>query len=91
MIAPPISYEIDGEQYISILAGDGGAGNSIGDNFGADKEIAAILYGNNGRLVAFKIDGKKTLPRLDLVDRTIPEQPKITSTEFEISRGTGEI
>ena len=50
---------------LAILAGDGGAGNSVGDNFGADKEIAAVLYGNNGRLLSFKIKGKSKLPVLE--------------------------
>ena len=88
MIAPPVTYKINNEQYIVILAGTGGGNNHGGDTLGFHTEhVASLKYGNNGRLLAFKIDGKKTLPRLDLVDRTIPEQPKITSTEFEISRG----
>ena len=84
-----IVHKINNEQYIVILAGTGGGNNHGGDTLGFHTEhVASLKYGNNGRLLAFKIDGKKTLPRLDLVDRTIPEQPKITSTEFEISRGT---
>ncbi|MFL2833931.1 MAG: PQQ-dependent dehydrogenase, methanol/ethanol family, partial [Alphaproteobacteria bacterium] len=31
IMAPPVTYMIDGEQYISILAGDGGASNFLGD------------------------------------------------------------
>ena len=84
-----MTYKINNEQYIVILSGTGGGNNHGGDTLGFHTEhVASLKYGNNGRLLAFKIDGKKTLPRLDLVDRTIPEQPKITSTEFEISRGT---
>ena len=87
MIAPPITYEIDGEQYIAILAGDGGAGNSVGDNLGADKEIAAILYGNEGRLLSFKINGKSQLPRLAKREEKIPEQPTLIAADEDILNG----
>ena len=87
MIAPPITYEVDGEQYIAILAGDGGAGNSVGDNFGADKEIAAVLYGNNGRLLSFKINGTSKLPILNKRDQIIPEQPLMSASAEDILMG----
>ena len=87
MIAPPITYEIDGEQYVAILAGDGGAGNSVGDNFGADKEIAAVLYGNEGRLLSFKIGGKSKLPVLERKNKIIPEQPLINASLEDILMG----
>ena len=87
MIAPPITYEIDGEQYVAILAGDGGAGNSVGDNFGADKEIAAVLYGNEGRLLSFKIGGKSKLPVLERKNKIIPEQPIINASSEDILMG----
>ena len=38
-------------------------------------------------MASFKINGKESLPRLDLLNRTIPKQPEISTTEFEISRG----
>ncbi|MDA9034333.1 PQQ-dependent dehydrogenase, methanol/ethanol family [Hyphomicrobiales bacterium] len=87
MIAPPITYEIDGEQYVAILAGDGGAGNSVGDNFGADKGIAAVLYGNEGRLLSFKIGGKSKLPVLERKNKIIPEQPLINASSEDILMG----
>ena len=87
MIAPPITYEVDGEQYLAILAGDGGAGNSVGDNFGADKEIAAVLYGNNGRLLSFKINGKSKLPVLERKNTSIPEQPFLNASTEDILMG----
>ena len=87
MIAPPITYQIDGEQYISILAGDGGAGNSVGDNFGLDNEIASILYGNNGRLLSFKLNGKSKLPKLERKNSVIPEQPIINASVEDLLKG----
>ena len=58
MLAPPISFEIDGEQYVSILTGSGG-----GDLFGGEPlppiEIqASLTYNNFGRLLVFKLGGE---------------------------------
>ncbi len=89
MLAPPITFVIDGEQYIAILAGTGGGNNHGGDTLGFHTEhLASLKYGNNGRLLAFKIGGNQKLPRLDLINKSIPEQPQLISTEFQIKRGT---
>ena len=89
MLAPPITFVIDGEQYIAILAGTGGGNNHGGDTLGFHSEhLASLKYGNNGRLLAFKIGGNQKLPRLDLINKSIPEQPQLVSTEFQIKRGT---
>ena len=74
MLAPPITFEIDGEQYVSILTGSGG-----GDLFGGEPlppiEIqASLTYNNFGRLLVFKLGGKETLPIPNVRDKTIPEQ-----------------
>ena len=89
MLAPPITFVIDGEQYIAILAGTGGGNNHGGDTLGFHSEhLASLKYGNNGRLLAFKIGGNQRLPRLDLINKSIPEQPQLISNEFQIKRGT---
>ncbi len=89
MLAPPITFVIDGEQYIAILAGTGGGNNHGGDTLGFHSEhLASLKYGNNGRLLAFKIGGNQKLPRLDLINKSIPEQPQLVSDEFQIKRGT---
>jgi quinohemoprotein ethanol dehydrogenase len=58
IVAPPISYSVDGEQYIAVLAGWGG--NVI---VGMDAGIsAASTYENPGRLFVFKLDGEEPIP-----------------------------
>jgi quinohemoprotein ethanol dehydrogenase len=47
VVAAPVSYEIDGEQYIAQLAGYG------------NRDYYA---GNSSRLLVYKLDGKATLP-----------------------------
>ena len=78
-----MSYQIDGVQYVAILAGMGG-----GNNFGGYvDETASILYGNFGKLLAFKLDGNVELPAPTLLDRHIPEQPAITASATDVERG----
>jgi len=65
IMAPPVTFMIDGEQYISILAGDGGASNFLGDNFGEWKgKLASIKYGNFGKLLTFKLNGKSKIEEI---------------------------
>ncbi|MEM9532120.1 MAG: PQQ-dependent dehydrogenase, methanol/ethanol family [Pseudomonadota bacterium] len=52
IIAPPITYAIDGEQYVALAAGWGGpAFNTM------QGTEAAMTYVNSGRLLVFKLDG----------------------------------
>ncbi len=56
-IAPPISYEIDGEQYVAVMAGWGGAFSLAS---GVPRQA-----GNRtsvGRILAYKLGGKLSLP-----------------------------
>ncbi|MFT4823666.1 MAG: quinohemoprotein ethanol dehydrogenase [Halioglobus sp.] len=52
VIAPPISYMLDGEQYIAVLAGFGGV-----TLFMMDDTAAAQKYENSGRLIVLKLNG----------------------------------
>lgn len=59
IMAPPMTYAIDGEQYIVVLAGIGGA-MSVRHLPG----FAALEYENQERLFAFRLDGGPTpLPK----------------------------
>jgi quinohemoprotein ethanol dehydrogenase len=82
-LAPPMSYQIDGIQYVAILAGTGG-----GDLFGGESpNIASVKYGNRGKLLVFKLGGEAVLPRPTVVDRRIPEQPNLQASKEDIARG----
>lgn len=65
MMAAPMTYAIDGEQYVAILTGTGG-GN--GNDYVPG--MAAYDYGNAGRLVSFKLGGG-----------AVPLRPKIVREE----------
>ncbi len=52
IIAAPMTYEIDGQQYVAVMAGLGGAGGRA--HFPG---TAAAARGNAGRIVALRLDG----------------------------------
>ncbi|MFN3626965.1 MAG: c-type cytochrome, partial [Parvibaculum sp.] len=54
---------------------------------GDARTSAAAKYGNEGRLIAFKIGGGGELPKLALRDQSIPEWPALTASEEEIRHG----
>ena len=82
ILGPPVSYEIDGVQYVAILIG------GAGDNFsGFINETAAYRYGGFGKLVAFKLDGTAELTAPAVLDHHIPEQPVVTASAEELQRG----
>jgi quinohemoprotein ethanol dehydrogenase len=60
IVAPPVSYELDGVQYVSVLAGWGGGGIIEG----GDLEVAAAgKWENRGRLLTFALGAEGTIPR----------------------------
>jgi quinohemoprotein ethanol dehydrogenase len=62
ILAPSVTYMIDGEQYIMVAAGWGGAGG-VADF--KNPASAAVKHGTNqGRVFAFKLGGKKTVDPL---------------------------
>ncbi len=58
--APPVTYSVNGRQYVALLVGWGGAGAALG---GAGLAVHGWAYGaQTRRLVAFSLDGKAMLP-----------------------------
>lgn len=58
VLAPPITYSLDGKQYIAVLAGWGGGWPLTGG-------VMALQAGNSigpNRLLVFSLDGAKSLP-----------------------------
>ena len=85
MLAPPITYAIDGVQHVAILTGSGGATLHGGETGPAPP--ASLKYGNLGRMLAFKLGGEATLPPPALVDRSIPEQTLPAASVQELAQG----
>ncbi|CDO59735.1 Quino(hemo)protein alcohol dehydrogenase,PQQ-dependent [Candidatus Phaeomarinobacter ectocarpi] len=84
IIAPPITYSVDGEQYVSVLLGWGGAAITAGDA----RTAAAAKYGNEGRLLVFKVGGEAAYPEVVVKNLDIPEPPTdVQLTSAEIRKG----
>ena len=66
MTAAPITYELNGKQYVSILVGWGGDSAGIGSLFSTEKFSGSNLgwdYGKHmRRLVTFSLDGAADMP-----------------------------
>ena len=58
IIAPPVTYRLDGVQYVAILAGFGGA-----TFFMMDEQNPARRFRNEGRLLVFKLNGGPVPPQ----------------------------
>lgn len=77
--APPITYSIEGKQYLALLVGWGGSMAALG---GAGAAQQGWAYGaQERRLVAFSLDGETVLPRQ--TPPTIP-QP-LASSDFIVN------
>lgn len=83
IIAPPISYAVDGEQYIAVMAGYGGVGIASGDA----RQTAAAKYQNEGRLLVFKVGGTADLPEVAIKDQSIPPHEPVELTEEQLRNG----
>jgi quinohemoprotein ethanol dehydrogenase len=60
VVAPPITYRVDGEQYVAVLAGlGGGLGLASGD-----PPPETLATGNAGRVLAWKLGGSLALPEV---------------------------
>ncbi len=78
IMAAPVSYELDGEQYIAVLAGVGG---STGLNF------TRFDYLNEGRIVAWKLGGEAALPPVRPRPAPSPEPPPLEAEAQTVLRG----
>jgi len=84
IVAPPVTYEAGGEQYVAVMAGYGGGGGVTG---GDPRTMASSKYVNEGRVLAFKLGGKATMPRVAEKNTSIPEQPEISATDAQVENG----
>ncbi len=81
IIAAPVTYEVDGEQYIAVNAGWGGTWSLIiGGRPVMDGPMA------NDRLLVFKLDGEASLPPPPEPE-PVPEPPAPRGTPEQIRHG----
>jgi quinohemoprotein ethanol dehydrogenase len=84
IVAPPVTYQVDGEQYVAVMAGYGGAGAVTG---GDPRTMASGKHLNDGYVFAFKLGGSATMPRVAEKNASIPEQPVMDATAAQVENG----
>jgi quinohemoprotein ethanol dehydrogenase len=77
--APPITYEVDGTQYVSILVGWGGAGVGFAGG-SASAKYGWAYRAQTRRLFTFALDGKANMPAFEPPAFPVP----IVPTDFAI-------
>ncbi len=82
VMAGPISYEIDGEQYVTVAAGWGGAFPLA---LGGLSDPAKVQP--EARILTYKIGGKASLPPPKNDTLALPEPPEVTADEKVIAAG----
>ena len=75
IIAAPVSYSVDGEQYITVVAGWGGA---YGLASGAPRHRSNVL--SDGRILTYKLGGKVELPTPEVTYLAVPTPPEMEYT-----------
>jgi quinohemoprotein ethanol dehydrogenase len=81
VIAPPITYTVDGEQYVTVMAGWGGALALVGGDIAKAPGVRSIA-----RVLTFKIGGTATLPPLP-AEEPMPEIPANTASAETVQKG----
>jgi quinohemoprotein ethanol dehydrogenase len=85
MMAAPITYKVNGVQFIAIVAGYGGGATIVGTPL--DPDSAAYRYGNDGRIIALKLGGPAPpLPPLR-TDPPLPMPPPRPTDAAQIAAG----
>ena len=83
VIAAPISYEIDGEQYVAVSAGWGGTFALVANGVFEPK----IKVLPEARILVYKLGGKATLPPAKNRPKLVPEPPELAVGEAEVQIG----
>jgi quinohemoprotein ethanol dehydrogenase len=77
-VAAPVTYQVDGVQYVAVMAGWGGAAGLL--NFSGDSAAGT------GRLLVFALGGKQALPSDPAVDEML-KPPAKRGSEASVARG----
>jgi alcohol dehydrogenase (cytochrome c)/quinohemoprotein ethanol dehydrogenase len=83
VIAAPMTYAIDGEQYVAVLAGWGGVWD-IAPGILASK---SGFPRNISRLLVFKLGGTASLPPPPPLNKRVLDPPAFTGTPAQLARG----
>lgn len=81
VVAPPITYTIDGEQYVTVVAGWGGAFPLV-----AGGAAEKMDQKHRGRILTYKLGGEVQLPPLE-PEAPLPPLPEFEANQEQIAAG----
>jgi quinohemoprotein ethanol dehydrogenase len=84
IMAAPMTYSVNGEQFVAVQAGYGGAAITVGP---IPPSSAALKYENVNRVIAFKLDGGDVPTPAPVLDEPFAKPPKQTATKAQIDAG----
>jgi PQQ-dependent dehydrogenase (methanol/ethanol family) len=88
ILAPAMTYSIDGEQYVALLAGWGGAGGLAA--FRDPKTALSRYQTNQGRLFVFKLGGRQSVQPLAAEGTPPVAPPPLTPADQKrVEKGFG--
>ncbi len=84
VMGSPVTYEIDGVQYVSVMAGWGGAFALVGGNAIADMPVQRM-----GRVLTFALDAQQSLPAHPKQSLPTPAPIEFKASAEIIDKGAG--
>ena len=85
IMAPPVTYQVNGVQYMSVLAGWGGP-----DGLGNDPSWGRVKPGY-GRILTFTIGGNAKLKMLAFGHKSLPPVPQVAASNSPVVIHQGEL
>ena len=82
-MAGPVTYTVNGEQYVAVLAGWGGVFPLVA----GEVSFRSGIVGNISRMLVFKLGGKASLPGVQEVELRRLNPPPSTASRAEIANG----
>lgn len=83
IVAGPITYSVEGTQYVAVLAGWGG----VWDLFAGVLAPKSGLVRNISRMLVFKLDGNASLPPLESYAAAVLDPPPSMGTPEQLKEG----
>lgn len=83
IMAAPMTYRIEGTQYVSVMAGYGGGLLFLP----FPRSSAAYRYGNEGRIITFKLDGATPPVPQPVIEPHIEAPPQREGNAETVARG----
>src|SRR5260370_26120617 len=83
-MAAPMTYAIDGQQYVAVQVGYGGTPITVGP---IPPSSAALKYQNTNRIIAFKLGGGAVPKPPARTVAAFPKPPEQKTTQAQIDAG----